>query len=154
MNLFGSFDPGTATDFFDATRGFVFNANDTTYNRGNARWLAEFSRLMYVHDAGARRPFLPQGITEVVIQGTHPTAVAIFRAPGFDVLAFRGTQLDSPAGFLDDLRIDASLPLPLPWPHAGRVHGSIGRVSRKGADAAGGTPASRRLARRRLAAAA
>ena len=128
MNLFDSFDPGTATDFFIATRGVVFDANDTRYNRRNARWLAEFSRLMYVRDADARRPFLPRGITEVVLEGTHPTEVAIFRAPGFDVLAFRGTQLDSPAGFLRDVLIDASVPLPLPWPpHAGRVHGSIGR---------------------------
>jgi triacylglycerol lipase len=127
MSLFDSFDPGTATDFFILTDGVVFNANDTGYNHRNAKWLAEFSRLMYVRDADARRAFLPPGITEEVLEGTHPTEVAIFRAPDFDVLAFRGTQLDSPAGFLDDLRIDVRLPIPLPWPHAGRVHGSIGR---------------------------
>jgi hypothetical protein len=127
MNLFTSFDPGTATDFFIVTSGVAFNANDIGYNRGNARWLAEFSRLMYVRDAGARQPFLPQGITEVGLGGTAPTEVAIFRAPGFDVLAFRGTQLDSPKGFLEDLHTDVSLPIPRPWPHAGRVLESIGR---------------------------
>jgi triacylglycerol lipase len=127
MHLFNSFDPGTATDFFIATRGVAFDPNAAGYNRRNARWLAEFSRLMYVHDAGARRPFLPPGIAEEVLKGTDRTEVAIFRAPGFDVLAFRGTQLDSPDSFLRDVITDTSVPLPLPWPpHAGRVHGSVG----------------------------
>lgn len=126
MHLFNSFDPGTATDFFIATRTVAFDANDAGYNRSNARWLAEFSRLMYVRDANARRPFLPPGITEEALEGTDRTEVAIFRAPGFDVLAFRGTQIDSPTGFLYDVFTGTSVPLPLPWPpHAGRVHRSI-----------------------------
>jgi triacylglycerol lipase len=127
MGLFDAFDPGTANDFFNATRDVAFDPNDARYNRRNARWLAEFSRLMYVRDAGARRPFLPPGITEEVLQGTDRTEVAIFRASGFDVLAFRGTQLDSLNGFLTDVLTDTGLPIPLPWPpYAGRVHGSVG----------------------------
>jgi hypothetical protein len=109
-----------------ATRDVAFDPNDAGYNRRNARWLAEFSRLMYVRDAGTRRPFLPPGVVEEVLKGTDRTEVAIFRAPGFDVLAFRGTQLDSLNGFLADIGTDAGLPIPLPWPHAGRVHGSVG----------------------------
>lgn len=127
MNLFDSFDPGSATDFFTVTRGVAFDPNDAGYNRRNARWLAELSRVMYVDGPNKRRPFLSAaGITEEVLAGLGPTEAAILRGPGLDVLAFRGTQLDSPTGFLRDVVTDASVPLPVPWPpHAGRVHGSV-----------------------------
>lgn len=56
------FDPGAAKDFFDRTRGVAFDPSVATYHRGNARWLAELSRLMYVRDTKARARFLPSGL--------------------------------------------------------------------------------------------
>ncbi|HEY6139325.1 MAG TPA: lipase family protein [Thermoanaerobaculia bacterium] len=120
------FDPGGATDFFTTTTNVAFDPADAAYNRRNSRWLAEFSRLMYVRDTAERAKYLVKGFTEKPIIGTASTEVAIFQGPRFDVLAFRGTQLDSASGFLRDLLVNAGAAL-LPWPHPGRVHSGIGQ---------------------------
>lgn len=98
--------PGDATDFFSRREFSPFDPNANGYNRDNALWLAELSRLVYRHDKEENNPppqptqtsFLQKaGFTQrqfFLSQKMDTQAMLVeFGGPiPFSVLAFRGTE--------------------------------------------------------------
>jgi len=119
------FHPGHGPFFDGLTFNLVpFEPQRQDYSPRNAWWLAELSRLIYrdssvVNDVvlADRRTILQNaGLTETHFLTKGTTQAAIIKAPGFDVLVFRGTQ--EPPDWLANLKFDFD-----PWPHGkGEVH--------------------------------
>ncbi|MFL6245692.1 MAG: lipase family protein [Thermoanaerobaculia bacterium] len=96
--------PGNATTFFDRHPLPRFDPTLSSYDRDNAWWLAELSRLVYRHDLSEPEPLTPSrafflqkvGLTEARFfdggkKGTQAMLV-LSEQPRFAVLAFRGTE--------------------------------------------------------------
>jgi triacylglycerol lipase len=98
--------PGDATDFFSRREFPPFDPNANGYNRENALWLAELSRLVYRHDVEEDQPppqptqtsFLKQaGFAQRQFflsqkMDTHAMLVTFSGTTPFSVLVFRGTE--------------------------------------------------------------
>ncbi len=112
--------PGRATDFFSRQIFPPFDPEATSgYNRANALWLAELSRLVYRHDIEEENPprqptrtgFLEKsGFRQrrfFISQNTQAMLVESVAAPLFAVLVFRGTEN------IQDVMTDLKTGLPL-----------------------------------------
>ncbi|HVR38118.1 MAG TPA: lipase family protein [Thermoanaerobaculia bacterium] len=120
-------DPGRATNFFSTLGGVPFHHSTSEFDRANAAWLAEFSRLIYRRSGGekgshrgrTRAAFLAkQGLTEKDFFTDGRTQAALIEGPHFQVIVFRGTE---PTRLHEDFIINASFKLVL-WNGPGRVH--------------------------------
>lgn len=110
--------PGDATDFFARAPLPPFDPDASGYNRGNALWLAELSRLVYRHDAEEDSPVPSPTRTSFLERAglkqrrffisfetdTQAMLVESTSAPFFAVLVFRGTE-QKPKDYLTDLEI-------------------------------------------------
>lgn len=125
------FNPGDGQDFFQAANLHPFIVGSTAYNRANAWWLSELSRLIYVkgvtesdleHQTAIRNVFLQKiGMRERwFYNGNHVQCAVIDTLPSygkkFSVLVFRGTQ-----GRVSNWAFNLSTALS-PWPAGGYVH--------------------------------
>ena len=121
-------NPGEATNFFRIPDLPEFDKGTTTkYNRTNALWLIEFSRLIYRQENDekprppnfpSRESFLaPKGLQEFAFLNTDKTQVALFRNDKLKcaALVFRGTL------GLTDAITDANF-IPVRWEGGGFVH--------------------------------
>lgn len=105
--------PGEATDFF-ARRNFPpFDPTTSAYNAGNARWLAELSRLVYREPPIPLPPgnSFPASVTYIrhsfIVSKATDTQAMLIEFGGtspFAVLAFRGTE-QKPQDLITDLEI-------------------------------------------------
>lgn len=101
--------PGNAADFFARQSFPSFELNATGYNRGNARWLMELSRLVYRHDREEDNP-PPQPARTRFLANAGYTQRKFFRSDDTDtqamlvestrptphtILVFRGTEQNS-----------------------------------------------------------
>jgi hypothetical protein len=106
--------PGDATTFFDRNPLPRFDPTLSAYDRQNAWWLAELSRLVYRHDVPEQAPLTPSrkfflekvGLKEIRFfdggaKGTQAVLVASEQPP-FAALVFRGTE-QAPSDFAADL---------------------------------------------------
>ena len=96
--------PGNASDFFDRSVLPRFDPSLTAYDRDNAWWMAELSRLVYRHDVPETAPLTPSrgfflakaGLREVRFFSDEKIgAQAILVVGGktaFAALVFRGTE--------------------------------------------------------------
>jgi triacylglycerol lipase len=96
--------PGNAATFFDRRPLPRFDPTLSSYDRENAWWLAELSRLVYRHDSAESEPLTPSrgvflqkvGLREVrFFDGGNKGTQAILvhsEKPQFAVLVFRGTE--------------------------------------------------------------
>jgi triacylglycerol lipase len=85
--------PGDADDFFARPVLPPFDPSLTAYDRNNAWWMAELSRLVYRHDG--RSAFLAKaGLTELAFfDGAKTDAQAMLvKSEQFAALVFRGTE--------------------------------------------------------------
>ena len=113
--------PGDAATFFDREPRPRFDPALTSYDRRNAWWLAELSRLVYRHDGSESNPLTPArefflnkvGLTEVRFfndekKGTQAMLVRS-DVPAFAALVFRGTEqrVSDFAADLKDLSVRA-----------------------------------------------
>lgn len=110
--------PGDATDFFLRRTFQPFAPDANGYNRSNALWLAELSRLVYRHDTEKDHPPPQPARTSFLVnagfrqrqfflaQGTDTQAMLVEFAgtAPFAVLVFRGTEQNI-KDFLTDLKI-------------------------------------------------
>jgi len=124
------FDPGSANNFFDITNLAGFESvSNTSYNRTNALWLAEFCRLIYRQENGevsrpdafvTRGAFLEsKGWREEAFFNQGGTQAGIFlKDKDCAALVFRGTL------GLKDVITDAEF-LPDAWQFGGNVHGGF-----------------------------
>jgi hypothetical protein len=96
--------PGNANDFFDRPVLPPFDPSLTAYDRDNAWWMAELSRLVYRHDIQEAEPLTPSrgfflakaGLRELrFFQNVKAGAQAMLvmsERPAFAALVFRGTE--------------------------------------------------------------
>ena len=125
------FNPGDAKDFFHAADLHPFATDALTFNRANAWWLSELSRLIYVkgdneldckRQTDIRNGFLKKiGLKELwFYNGEHVQCAIIRTMPcrgeTFSVLVFRGTQ-----GKISNWAFNLATALS-PWPSGGNVH--------------------------------
>lgn len=124
--------PGDDHDFFD--RGVIppFNPALSDFDRDNAWWLAELSRLVYRHDVPEKEPLTPSrafflakvGLHEVkFFHGPKTSAQAILvlsMAPAWAAVVFRGTEqeIGDFAADLADLHVTSD-------PNVVDVHGGF-----------------------------
>jgi triacylglycerol lipase len=106
--------PGDANDFFDRPVLPRFDPTRTAYDRDNAWWMAELSRLVYRHDVPETAPLTPSrgfflakaGLREVRFftdEKVGAQAILVVGGkPEFAALVFRGTEQDL-ADFAADL---------------------------------------------------
>lgn len=111
--------PGDDNDFFDRAVLPPFDPELTGYDRGNAWWLAELSRLVYRHDVPEKEPLTPSrqvflakaGLRERrFFNGPKNGGQAILvecEKPAWAAVVFRGTEqeIGDFAADLADLRV-------------------------------------------------
>lgn len=110
--------PGNATDFFTRQVFPLFDPDAKGYNRDNARWLAELSRLVYRHDSEENDP-PPQPTRSSFLAAAKFKQIKFFESkktdtqamlvesttqPHYAVLAFRGTEQNT-----SDLKTDIKI---------------------------------------------
>jgi len=107
--------PGDANDFFERPVKPRFDPSLTGYDRDNAWWMAELSRLVYRHDVPETKPLTPSrrsflekaGLREVRFftdEKSGAQAILVVReSPSFAALVFRGTEQDA-KDFVADLK--------------------------------------------------
>ncbi len=106
--------PGDANDFFDRAVLPRFDPSLTAYDRDNAWWMAELSRLVYRHDVPEKAPLTPSrafflakvGLREARFFDDEKVGAQAFlvisEKPAFAALVFRGTEQGA-ADFAADL---------------------------------------------------
>ena len=111
--------PGDASDFFDRPVLPRFDPSLTAYDRDNAWWMAELSRLVYRHDVPETEPLTPSrgfflaraGLREVRFFSDEKIGaqaiLVVDGNPSFAALVFRGTEQGLPdfAADLADLHV-------------------------------------------------
>jgi hypothetical protein len=111
--------PGDANDFFDRPVFPPFDPSLTAYDRHNAWWMAELSRLVYRHDVPETEPLTPSrgfflakaGLRELRFftdEKIGAQAILVVDGkPSFAALVFRGTEqgLTDFAADLADLHV-------------------------------------------------
>ncbi len=111
--------PGDANDFFDRPVLPPFDPSLTAYDRDNAWWMAELSRLVYRHDVPETEPLVPSrgfflakaGLREVRFFNDEKIGaqaiLVVDGMPSFAALVFRGTEQGLPdfAADLADLHV-------------------------------------------------
>lgn len=125
------FNPGDAKDFFQAAGLHPFATDALEFDRANAWWLSELSRLIYVkgdkeidfeRQTEIRNGFLRKiGLKEHWFHNGEHVQCAIVRTmsgcgENFSVLVFRGTQ-----GKVSNWAFNLATGLS-PWPSGGNVH--------------------------------
>jgi triacylglycerol lipase len=96
--------PGDANDFFDRSVLPRFDPLLTSYDRDNAWWMAELSRLVYRHDVPEQAPLTPSRAFFLAKAGLRETRffdapkagaqafLVVSEQPAFAALVFRGTE--------------------------------------------------------------
>ena len=111
--------PGDANDFFDRAVLPRFDPSLTAFDRDNAWWMAELSRLVYRHDVPETEPLTPSrgfflakaGLRELRFFNDEKIGaqaiLVVDGEPSFAALVFRGTEQGLPdfAADLADLHV-------------------------------------------------